>query len=219
VIILAIDTSNEYLSLALEVDGVRFSSLDKVLNKQSHYIIEKINTLVIDAGIKLTEINLIAYVEGPGSFTGLRVGLSVALGIAYGINAKLVAIPSFAIYARASGVKTNILVGIDARLNQIYLSGVNPKTLDYFITPCVIDPDRIECGNDVTLIGNGFSVYNNLLSSQIKALNYIEIDYPSATHMLDIVGLDKYKIIALNEANLMYLRNKVALSLIEQKKN
>ena len=215
-IILAIDTSNEYLSLALEVGGVRFSSLDKVLNKQSHYIIEKINALVVNADIKLTEINLIAYVEGPGSFTGLRVGLSVALGIAYGINAKLVAIPSFAIYARASGLQTNVLVGIDARLNQIYLAGINPISLDYFITPCVIDPDKIECGNDATLIGNGFSVYNNLLSIQIKKLNSIEIDYPSARYMLDIVGLDKYKIITLNEANLMYLRNKVALSIVEQ---
>ena len=74
-IILAIDTSSEYLSLALEVNGLKFSSLDKVLNKQSHYIIEKINALVTNAGIKISDINLIAYIEGPGSFTGLRVGL------------------------------------------------------------------------------------------------------------------------------------------------
>ena len=218
-IILAIDTSSEYLSLALEVNGAISVSLDKVLNKQSHYIIEKINTLVINAGIKLSEINLIAYVVGPGSFTGLRVGLSVALGLGYGVNAKLVAIPSFAIYAHASGLVTDVLVGIDARLNQIYLAGINPASLDYFITPCVIDPDKIECGNNVTLIGNGFSVYNNRLPNKIKELNYIEIDYPSARCMLDILKLDKYPILALHEANLMYLRNKVALSLIEQQQN
>ena len=76
-IILAIDTSSEYLALALEVDGTRFYLIDKVLNKQSHYIIDKINSLVMTSGIKLSQINLIAYIEGPGSFTGLRVGLSV----------------------------------------------------------------------------------------------------------------------------------------------
>ena len=218
-IVLAIDTSNEYLSLALEVEGKRFSSLDKVLNKQSHYIIEKINTLIKEANINLSQISLIAYVEGPGSFTGLRVGLSVALGLAYGINAKLVAIPSFAIYARASKEKSDILVGIDARLNQIYLAGINALSLDYFIKPCVIDPDKIECGSHVKLVGNGFGIYNKLLSDKIKELKHIEIDYPSASCMLDIVALNKYPIVGLNEANLMYIRNKVANTLIEQQQS
>lgn len=218
-IILAIDTSNEYLSLALEVDGKRFSSLDKVLNKQSHYIIEKINSLIKEANIKLSEVNLIAYVEGPGSFTGLRVGLSVSLGLAYGINAKLIAIPNFAIYALATKEKSNILVGIDARLNQIYLAGINASSLGYFIKPCVIDPDKIECDGNVTLVGNGFSIYKNFLPSKIKEFPFIEMDYPSPLYMLDIVGLNKYPVINLNEANLMYLRNKVAITLVEQQQS
>ncbi len=215
-IVLAIDTSGEYLSLALQVNEVRFSSIDRVLNKQSHYIIEKINSLVTIAGIGLKEINLIAYIEGPGSFTGLRIGLSVALGISYGINAKLVAIPNFALYARATNIESDILVGIDARLNQIYLAGINASTLDYFIHPVVTDPDKISIERDVVLVGNGFSNYHKLLPLQLQDAKYIELSHPNPLYMLDIVKLDKYPIIPPHLANLIYLRNKVALNLTEQ---
>lgn len=216
---LAIDTSSEYLSLALSANGQRYHILEQVGNKQSKYIIEKIDTILNMAKISSADLNLIAYIEGPGSFTSLRVGLSVALGISFGVNAKLVAIPTFALYAKASGINGKVLIGIDARLNQIYLAGIDTATYDYFIEPQVIDPDQITLDSDCVLIGNGFSVYKELLTKKIQSLKWIDIAYPKAESMLDLLELNKYSAIPPSSANLVYLRNKVAMSLEEQRQN
>ena len=215
---LAIDTSGEYLSLALAVADKKFHSLDKVGNKQSVHIINKIKQLLELANILPSELDLIAYVEGPGSFTGLRVGLSVTLGLALGSQAKLIPIPNFAIYALAIRDKFegDLVVGLDARLNQLYMAGINTQSLDYFIQPQVIDPDKIELKANCALIGNGFSVYKDKLSTSILSHELYTIEYPSALCMLDIVAIGKYPAILPEAANLLYLRNKVAQNLIEQ---
>lgn len=216
--ILAIDTSGEYLSLAVSIAGNKFYSLDKVGNKQSLHIINKIKQLLELANIQPSQLDLIAYVEGPGSFTGLRIGLSVTLGLALGSQAKLVPIPSFAVYAMAVRDKFNgdLVVGLDARLNQLYMAGINTQTLDYFIQPQVIDPDKIKLKIDCALIGNGFSVYKDKLNNDVLSRDLYDIEYPNALYMLDIVSQGKYLAILPDAANLLYLRNKVAQNLIEQ---
>ena len=216
--ILAIDTSNEYLSLALEVAGQRYSFLAKVGNAQSQHIIKEIDTLLKQGGIVPSQLDLIAYVAGPGSFTGLRVGLAVAMGIAFGCKARLVPIPSFAVYARAAfdQIQGRLVVGIDARLNQIYLAGINTFDLEYFIQPQVIDPEQIQVEGIFALTGNGFNVYHTRLNSDLRNYPVLALDYPSALYMLDIVRLNKYQPLEVHGANLLYLRNKVAKKLTEQ---
>ncbi len=192
-------------------------------NKQSEHIINAINKLLQQAKIEISQIEIIAYVEGPGSFTGLRIGLSVAMGIALGINAQLVAIPAFALYAKAVSMSdissSDILVGIDARLNQIYLTGINTKTLDYFIQPQLVNPNDINIDRTYSMVGNGFTVYNSQLNNKLRQCPLLEINYPSAQHLLEIVELNKYPLILPANATLMYLRNKVALNQIEQQLN
>ncbi len=213
--ILAINTAHDYLCLALSVSGRRFNFMEQVGNRQSQYIIGQISQLLIEAKINVSELDLIAYVEGPGSFTGLRVGLSVAMGLGLGANAKLIPIPSFAIYAKATGLIGEIVVGLDARLNQIYLAGINTRTLEYFMEPQLIDPENILLNENYNLVGDGFSVYKEQLRLEFKD-SIINMDYPSATVMLDIIEMNYYPGILPHEANLFYLRNKVAKSLEEQ---
>ena len=215
-ICLAIDTSTEYLSLALDVNGKRFTSLEIVGNKQSHYLINSINNLIQQSAILPSDIDLIAYIEGPGSFTGLRIGLSVALGLAYGINAHLVAIPAFTLYAKAIAYHGDVLVGLDARLGQVYLAGINTETLDYFIQPQLIDPENIFVKSPMPLLGSGFKEYHTRLNPQLQTNKFIEQSYPGAENILEIVKLNKYPQVPPHAANLAYLRNKVALNLKEQ---
>ena len=219
--ILAINTANEYLSLALEVAGERFSFMAKVGNKQSQHIINEINTLLCKAQIKPNELDVIAYIEGPGSFTGLRVGLSVAMGIGLGAGTQLVPIPVFALYAMVikSQFNGNLVVGLDARLNQIYLAGINTQSLDYFIQPQVLDPEAIVLDRECSLVGDGFSIYHDRLVLLLQKHHLFNIDYPAANHMLDILQMNKYALIEPHDANLLYLRNKVAKPLSEQMQN
>ena len=59
--VLAIDTSSEYLSLALQTGSSQFHILEKVGNKQSNYILPKIEDLLKQNNLKISDINLIAY--------------------------------------------------------------------------------------------------------------------------------------------------------------
>lgn len=206
--ILAIDTASRYLSLAICVNEEVFETFKLVDNKHSDYVLPEIEQLLIRANCKISQIEFISYNQGPGSFTGLRIGLSVALGLAFGIDVKLIPVPSFALHAIAQYEKfgcrdKQVLVGIDARLGDIYVAGLNMPDLNYFIPPQMIKPE--EC-LDITSpgVGDGF-VPDSI--------------YPSAIYLLKLAKSGKYKAIMPEDADLLYLRNKVALSLDEQLKS
>lgn len=110
--ILAFDTSTEYLSVALACHHIHFCP-DAISNEYlqsssesfyfSHFlaltscsrkIISVIDNLLTKAGLSLSEIDAIAYGAGPGSFTGLRISVGVAQGLAYATGVPLIAIDS-----------------------------------------------------------------------------------------------------------------------------
>jgi tRNA threonylcarbamoyladenosine biosynthesis protein TsaB len=219
--VLAIDTSSEYLAIGLSYQGYLSHTFDKVGNKQSNFIIPKVQEILQQQDISLEDIDAIAYNRGPGSFTGLRIGLSVAMGMAATNNIKLIPIDSFAIYAQSAKNllhEKNILVGIDARLNQIYFAGVNTTTFEYFVQPQVINPHEIHIdGNNLVYIGSGFKEYYSQLPDIIRKLEFMDIEYPNALNILQLVKDGHYSAVANDAADLLYLRNKVALNLEEQK--
>lgn len=225
--ILAIDTSSEYLSIALQSATKRSFVLEKIGNKHTEFALDKIALILKEHDIAVEDLNLIAYNQGPGSFTGLRVGLSLAIGISLGLDIKLVPIPAFAIFAHAAktkfGITGNVLVGLDARLNQLYLAGINVDTWEYFLAPEVIDPGEINYAENVKLIGNGFQAYLELLQ---KPLQFVAQDpkynlesHPDALNIIDLALTGVYPSVEVEKADLLYLRNKVALNLAEQAQN
>jgi tRNA threonylcarbamoyladenosine biosynthesis protein TsaB len=249
--ILAIDTATEYLSLALSVEDKISSVFKKVDNKHSNNIIPYIQQILKEQNLSIADLSLIAYNQGPGSFTGLRIGLSVALGIAYGLDIKLVPIPAFMLHAakfNTDGLDLQqIIVGLDARLGQMYYAGVSLPDFSYFIQPTLINPQDICMSDSVTLCGNGFMIYKDQLTTEIKEqinvqqscnsyggvnlsanekdkienrsslCNGINDNYPGAGYMIGLVNSGKFKAIDPIHADLLYLRNKVALNLEEQK--
>lgn len=224
--ILAIDTSTENLSLAVHSNGNSTFFLEKVGNRHTEFALDQIAILLNEHNLKVTDLNLIAYNQGPGSFTGLRIGLSLSLGLALGLDIKLIPIPSFALFANAIKCKFNlsgnILVGLDARLNQIYLAGINVDTFEYFLDPQLIDPDQINYIENVIPIGNGFINYLNLLHPQMRSLiensQYKIDEYPNALNMLNLVLAWRYSPVNIEDADLLYLRDKIALNVEEQAK-
>ena len=225
--ILAIDTATEYLSLALNAGDKTSTIFKKVDNKHSNNIIPCIQQILKEQNLAISDLNFIAYNQGPGSFTGLRIGLSVALGIAYGLDIKLMPIPAFMLHAAKFLTKNleprRILVGLDARLGQMYYAGVSLPEFSYFIPPQLINPQDICMSDDVTLCGNGFEVYNNQLPAEIVSCpsredwNPESNNYPGAKYMINLASSGKFKVIDPAHAELLYLRNKVALNLEEQK--
>lgn len=134
--ILSIDTSTNVCSVAVSQDGICI--FDKVDNSGSNHA-EKLGTFVDEAlafvdSHELT-LNAVAVSCGPGSYTGLRIGVSMAKGICYGRNIKLLAVPTLELLAvpillhHESIEEEALLVPmIDARRMEVY-SAVYDRSL------------------------------------------------------------------------------------------
>ena len=225
--ILAIDTANEYLSLALLANQQIYQQQLLAVNRQSEYILPEIDKLLVQAAITLNQIDLIAYNQGPGSFTGLRIGLSCALGLAYSIDCRLVPIPSFALHATLYPNHSHAIIALDARLSQVYLAAIDLSNWSYSILPQVVNPEQLalilssnpELSPDrCSLSGSGFSLYADKFQPVLaQGFKLSQTANPSATTMLELVQRELYPSVNVFDADLIYLRNKVALNLSEQK--
>ncbi|OGT70644.1 MAG: tRNA (adenosine(37)-N6)-threonylcarbamoyltransferase complex dimerization subunit type 1 TsaB [Gammaproteobacteria bacterium RIFCSPLOWO2_02_FULL_57_10] len=137
--ILAIDSSNAHCSVALNCDG-RITRRDSNEDRQhARKMLPMISSLLQEQQLGVSDLDAIAIVNGPGSFTGLRIGAGIAQGLAFGADIPITGVSSLAVMAmkahRQTGC-THLLVCLAARDNEIY-SGAY----------CVE-------GDDVVLLGN-----------------------------------------------------------------
>lgn len=120
--ILAIDTSSGSTGVALAVDGrVLASSVAFRPYRHSENLFERIEEVLKEAALDKGALTGVAVTNGPGSFTGLRVGLATAKGLAYGLNVPLAGVSSLKAQAEPE-IKPGKIVAplFDAKKNQIY---------------------------------------------------------------------------------------------------
>ncbi|OZB42500.1 MAG: tRNA (adenosine(37)-N6)-threonylcarbamoyltransferase complex dimerization subunit type 1 TsaB, partial [Alishewanella sp. 34-51-39] len=122
---LALDTSTEACSVALALDG-QILALDEVCPQQhSKRILPMIQQLLADAGVSLNQLDGIIFGRGPGSFTGVRIGVSVAQGLAFGADLPVFGVSTLAAMAQAAAVQQNateVIAAIDARMAEVYIA-------------------------------------------------------------------------------------------------
>lgn len=99
--ILHIETSTDVCSVALSKDGFRVFEKEVEGNEKGSQAAEKLGTLIDEAidmlEVKHLELEAVAVSSGPGSYTGLRIGVSMAKGVCYGKDAKLLGVPTLEI--------------------------------------------------------------------------------------------------------------------------
>lgn len=138
--ILAIDSSNAHCSVALNCDG-RITRRDSNEDRQhARKMLPMISSLLQEQQLGVSDLDAIAIVNGPGSFTGLRIGAGVAQGLAFGVDIPIAGISSLAVMAmkahRQMGC-THVLVCLAARDNEIYSAAYT-----------VVDDDVLLLGNE-----------------------------------------------------------------------
>lgn len=120
-IILAIDTSSPEASLAISSAEHIIASLTVLDNRpHSQTLFSQIATLLQIARIRIQDVGVFAIGSGPGSFTGLRVGLSAVKGLADSLNKPCLGVDSLDLLALASGFDGAHLLIIGAGRNEIY---------------------------------------------------------------------------------------------------
>ena len=124
--ILAIDTSTEYLSLALWLDGRVFSRDINAGQTHSQQILPTLRELLDEAQVELNALDGIAFGAGPGSFTGLRIACGVAQGLAFGTGLPVIAVSTLQALAQQSGAE-KVIACLDARMGEIYHAAYEKK--------------------------------------------------------------------------------------------
>ncbi|MDG1206518.1 MAG: tRNA (adenosine(37)-N6)-threonylcarbamoyltransferase complex dimerization subunit type 1 TsaB [Pseudomonadales bacterium] len=121
--ILAIDTSTPVCMLGLKVGDELFTNSQRVDRTHSKVVLPRILGLLQDASIDKSDIDLIVYGQGPGSFTGLRIGVGVVQGFGFGLGVKVVGVSSMAGIAQTVMRKKqvdHVLVALTARNKEVY---------------------------------------------------------------------------------------------------
>ena len=128
--ILSIETATAAGSVALHHNGVLKSAFYlHSSNSHSSSIAPAIQFILQEAGVTLQELNAIAIGSGPGSYTGLRIGMSVAKGLCFSLNLPLIAIPTLQLMAAGmrDAVDSSALLMpmLDARRMEVFTAFYN----------------------------------------------------------------------------------------------
>jgi len=135
---LCIETSTNVCSTALtENDKILFSEIEYKANSHSALLTVLIEKITKKSGIELSQIDAVAVSSGPGSYTGLRIGVSTAKGICYALDKPLIAVSSLRILAERAIMMYKEIIKqenltlcpmIDARRMEVYTTFFNQNS-------------------------------------------------------------------------------------------
>ncbi len=146
--ILALDTATSACSVAIRIDGETISSaLEPMARGQSEALMPMLMEVLEQAKLNVSDVDLIAATRGPGAFTGLRVGLAAARGLALASGVACCGITSTEAIADAAydpkDPNKTLLVALDSKRADIYVQvfGGKGKTMDL---PCAVGLDGLQ---------------------------------------------------------------------------
>lgn len=197
-IILHIETATKNCAVALSQKNKIISTTKHCENGYIHG--EKLHLFIKEtlkkATIKINEIDAVAVSKGPGSYTGLRIGVAAAKGICYVIGKPLIAIDTLSILARNIIAKKGYIIPmIDARRMEVYTAVFN--AVDYkIITPVeakILDENAFENfikkNTQLYFVGDGAEKMKGIFDGQQTVFKPYE--HPCATQMV-AMAYEKY---------------------------
>lgn len=154
---LFIDTSNSDVSIAVVIDGVVKASIcENIPNMHSVYVVPYVDKVVKDANIVFNDIDNIMVVNGPGSFTGIRIGLTVAKIMGYSLNKGTIPVSSLKALALSS--KGDYVMALIGARNDNYYMGLYDRYRNEIIAEHFAHIDEIKKilkeYDDVLLVSN-----------------------------------------------------------------
>jgi len=224
--ILALDTSSSLGSIALaKNDRICFASLLDIKATHSERLLPQIDEGLKLTGLKIADLDLICVGNGPGSFTGIRIGLATAKGLCLGNRIPLQPFNTLEILANnLIYPQYPILTMLDAKMNEIY-GALYDTDLTEIIPPRNADPEEflslIE--QKVIIIGDGTLKYKHLIDKlSIKYETVLAHHHiPAATTMIGIVlnnnMQQEYDLEIISDLEPYYLRKSQA-ELVRDKK-
>lgn len=162
--VLAVDTAGPVIGVALRIDGETQQRTERVVRGSEARLVPWAVELCAQAGVRIADLDGIAVAVGPGAFTGLRVGLATATGLAFGAGLPVLGLSSLA--SRAHGLPGTVLSMLDARKSRVYAQWFRDGAS---LTEAVdMDPELVAAQIEGAFLatGEGASVYAELLGDR-----------------------------------------------------
>ena len=195
-LILNIETATKNCSVALSKDGRTLAIRE--LSEQNFSHAEKLHVFIeelfAESHLKLQDLSAIAVSQGPGSYTGLRIGVSAAKGLCYALSIPLIAVDTLEILARKINISNGtILPMIDARRLEVYSAFFDSNYAKIRETKAeIIDENSFQEETEILhLIGDGAMKFKEILTDE-KFKYYPEIQFPSAAEM-SLISFQKFQ--------------------------
>ena len=190
--ILNIETATRVCSVVLAVDGeVKSIRESHVANSHSELITLFTEEVIEDIGIRFSDLDAIAVSMGPGSYTGLRIGVSTAKGFCYALDKPLIAINTLKSMAAGMATLTHekdllLCPMIDARRMEVYAAIYDMQLNEVKPTEAVIVDEqsfgKLLKNRRILFAGDGAPKCKDILSHQKNAVFHDEF-HPSAQYM------------------------------------
>lgn len=219
--ILAIDTSTEACSAAILQSSGCVWRFERTANTHTALLLPMISSLLAETGLSLQDLDAIAVTRGPGSFTGVRIGVGMAQGISFGLKIPVFEVSTLA--ALAVNVKNSerVIVAIDARMQEVYTATFrveNGQLIELgdeqLCKPAIlIEQALMQYDCPTTLVGTGWDAYQSLIGNMPPNWQLLSDRLPHAKDVAELAFLQYFqgqKGVMAAGVKPVYLRDNVA---------
>lgn len=221
--ILALDTATENCSVALLAFDKVFVRSEVAPRDHTKKILPMVDEVLKEAGLTLQDLDALAFGQGPGSFTGVRIGIGIAQGLAFGADLPMIGVSTLAAMAQGSyrlHQAEQVACAIDARMSEVYWGRFQRQEDGSWANvdeECVIAPDELvqrtpsdaQCWHTA---GTGWQTYQAPLAELPLTLKAGDLLFPDAQDMVILAeqAWREGRSVSAEEASPVYLRDTVA---------
>ena len=225
--LLAFETATEGCSVAVLVDGDVRERFEVAPRRHAELALPWAGELLAGAGVAKSQLDAVAVGRGPGAFTGVRLAIALAQGIALALDRPVVPVSTLAaLAARApeSG-SAQVLAAIDARMGEVYSAAFVRRDggLSALSAESVSLPDAVALPSGEGAwqgVGTGFAAGEGVLAARLAA-RLSAVDATALPRAADVarlaaIAFARGEALPPERAEPAYLRDNVALTLVEQ---
>ena len=217
--LLAIDTATEACSVALLHDGRVNSRYAVIPRLHAQQVLPMVQEVLDEAGIALADVDAIAFGQGPGAFTGLRIAVGVVQGLAFALDKPVLPVSSLAAIAqrahRLDGAE-QVAVAIDARMDELYwgcyalVEGrMQLQDIEQVCAPEQASLPRNAAG-DWLAAGTGWAVHAERIPIAVSGQATEQLPHAEDILQLALYDWQQGRHVPADEALPVYLRDQVA---------
>lgn len=223
--LLAFETSTEACSVAVWSDGALLERFEIAPRRHAELALPWAEQLLAEAGLARAQLDAVAVGRGPGAFTGVRLAIALAQGIALALDRPVLPVSTLAALAMAATEGTHVLAAIDARMGEVYAGAFvrADDAVQALGLETVSAPDQVvlpEVGDTWRGVGTGFAAAEGALCTHLDT-RLAGVDAAALPRAADVARLAarawaRGELVAPDRVEPAYLRDNVALTLEQQ---